>query len=237
MHYTPFGKEAVDHSKIALYFYPKDHTPTYVMHNSVIADPNIKITPNDNNWADVAYVTFPKDAILISAFPHAHYRGRSSRLELQYPDGHKQVLLALPQYDFNWQGAYEFKEPIQIPAGSKLIAYFTYDNSVRNPANPDPNRLVPWGDQSFDEMFYMAFTYQWKDETSSHLVNYDTLMNAGRQFGLIDKNIDGKIEVSELTGSLSSLVPMFSMLDRNGDGGLDATEFASASSLGRPSRN
>ena len=53
----------------------------------------------------------------------------------------------MPHYDFNWQGAYEFKDPINIPAGSKLIAYFTYDNSKRNPANPDPNRAVPWGEQ------------------------------------------------------------------------------------------
>ncbi len=29
-----------------------------------------------------------------------------------------------------------------------------YDNSSQNPANPDPNRTVPWGEQSFDEMLY-----------------------------------------------------------------------------------
>ena len=30
----------------------------------------------------------------------------------------------------------------------------TYDNSTQNPANPDPNRVVPWGEQSLDEMLY-----------------------------------------------------------------------------------
>ena len=228
MHYTPFGKEAVDHTRLGLYFYDKDKTPTHVMHNSVIADPQIQIPPNNENWADVAYMTFPKDAILLSAFPHTHYRGRSSMLEIQYPDGRRQTLLAMPKYDFNWQGYYEFEKPIDVPAGSKLIAHFTYDNSKRNPMNPDPNRTVPWGDQSFDEMFYMAYEYQWKDETSTHRVDYDIALNNSRTFGLLDKNISGKIEAAELTGQLARLAPLFSMVDRNADGGLDETELAAA---------
>ena len=28
-----------------------------------------------------------------------------------------------------------------------------YDNSICNLANPDPNKTVHWGEQSFDEMF------------------------------------------------------------------------------------
>ena len=106
-------------------------------------------------------MTFPKDALLFGAFPHAHYRGASSQLWIRYPDGKEKLLLALPHYDFNWQRDYAFQEPIAVPAGSKLIAIYTYDNSKRNPANPDPNRTVPWGDQSFDEMLYTALRYRW----------------------------------------------------------------------------
>ena len=230
MHYTPFGKAVVDNTKIGLYFYPKGQTPTYIQHNSVIADQNIQVAPNDNNWADVAYMTFPADAKLFNVFPHTHYRGRSASVELQYPDGRKELIFSMPHYDFNWQGAYNFKEPLNIPAGTKMIAHFTYDNSKRNPYNPDPNRTVPWGDQSFDEMFYMAFDYQWKEETSSHRTpQYDTALNNSRLIGMLDKNIDGKIQSAELTGrQFAALKPMFSMFDRNGDGGLDAAELAAA---------
>ncbi len=28
----------------------------------------------------------------------------------------------------------------------------TWDNSAQNPANPDPDRTVRWGDQTWDEM-------------------------------------------------------------------------------------
>jgi len=226
MHYTPFGREAVDDTKLGLYFYDKGKEPTYVMHNSVIMDTALRIPANDGAWQDTSYMTFPNDATLFSAFPHAHYRAVSTSLEIMYPDGKRQMLLALPHYDFNWQGAYVFEHPIDIPAGSKLVAHYTYDNSKRNPANPDPNRTVTWGEQSFEEMFFMSYAYQWKGETAAHRVNYDTALNASRGFGMIDKNLSGKIEVAELNGSQAALRPMFGMLDRNGDGGLDAAEFA-----------
>jgi hypothetical protein len=60
----------------------------------------------------------------------------------------------VPKYDFNWQTSYELKTPLQVPAGTKIVHSTVYDNSSQNPANPDPNRTVPWGEQSFDEMLY-----------------------------------------------------------------------------------
>ncbi|MEI7931966.1 MAG: hypothetical protein WCI21_02775 [Alphaproteobacteria bacterium] len=233
MHYSPFGKEVVDHTKVGLYFYDKGQEPNRILHNSVIANPQIQIPANNAAFEDIAYVTFPKDALLYSAFPHMHYRGRASQLELQTPDGKRQILLSTPNYNFNWQGYYDFERPIEIPAGSRLIAHFTYEHSNRNPANPDPNRVVPWGEQSFDEMFYMAYTYQWKDETASNRVNYDQALNASRTFGILDKNLSGKIEVAELSGAQAALRPMFAMFDRNGDGGLDAAELAAATATSR----
>ena len=127
VHYTPFGKEATDHSQIALYFY--DKKPEQVMHNSVIVDNTISLPPGDGNHEEVSYLSFPKDALLYGAFPHAHYRGKASDLWIRYPDGKEKLLLSLPRYDFSWQRDYAFAEPIKVPAGSKLIAHFWYDNS------------------------------------------------------------------------------------------------------------
>jgi hypothetical protein len=118
------------------------------MHNVVIMDPTIVIPAYTGRHTETAYVEFPKEALLYSAFPHAHYRAYSSDLWIQYPDGKKKLLLSLPRYDFNWQRDYTFAEPIKVPAGSKLIANYVYDNSKRNPSNPDPTIQVTWGDQS-----------------------------------------------------------------------------------------
>jgi len=155
-HYTPFGKEVTDKSLLGLYFYKDGEKPGLVMRNSVVVDFTISIPAGEARHKETAYIDVPKEMLLYSAFPHAHYRGYASDLTIRYPDGTEKLLLTLPKYDFNWQRAYEFAEPVKVPAGSKLIATYTYDNSVRNPANPDPKRTVPWGDQSFDEMFFIA---------------------------------------------------------------------------------
>ncbi|RYG85164.1 MAG: hypothetical protein EON59_12780, partial [Alphaproteobacteria bacterium] len=217
-----------------LYFYPKDKTPSMVMHNTTITQTNIRIPANQERYKDSAYLAFPKDAILYSAFFHAHYRGEAAQMDILYPDGKRKILAALPKYDFNWQREYDFAEPVKIPAGSKLITTYTYNNSKRNPANPDPSREVPWGEQSFDEMLYTQLRYRWADETSKTPVTYDKLLAAGRVMGSLDANLDNKIEKAELRGSMGkSLEPRFATLDVNRDGALDGAELAAVASSRR----
>ncbi|MET0271636.1 MAG: redoxin family protein [Phenylobacterium sp.] len=229
-HYTPFGKEAVDKSQIALYFY--DKKPELVMHNSVVIDNTIVLPAGDGNHHEVAYLEFPKDALLYSAFPHAHYRGHASDLWIQYPDGSKKLLLSLPRYDFNWQRAYNFAEPVKVPAGSKLIANYIYDNSKRNPANPDPTKQIVWGDQSWEEMFYTAIRYRWVDETSAKPNNYDELLNQSRMMGMMDDNLDGKLQKAELKSRIGdTLGKYFVQIDADKDNALNKTELAAAMKL------
>jgi len=226
MHYTPYGKSAVDQSQIGLYFYKDGETPDLMMREFVIADSFIKIPPHAAAHKEIAYAEFPKEAILYSAFVHAHYRGKASDLKIRYPDGREEMLLSLPFYDFNWQRYYDFAEPIKVPAGSKLIASYTYDNSRRNPANPDPSATVVWGDQSFEEMFFTKIRYRWVEETSSNQTGYQKLINETRMFGMLDDNVDGKLQKTELRGPLEAQAARFDAFDTNRDGALDAGEIA-----------
>ncbi|WP_372786436.1 redoxin family protein [Phenylobacterium sp.] len=235
-HYTPFGKEVVDKSQIALYFY--DKPPELIMHSVVVIDNTIVIPPGEARHQEVAYVEFPHDALLYSAFPHAHYRAYSSDLWIRYPDGKEKLLLSLPRYDFNWQRSYTFAEPIKVPAGSKLIAHYVYDNSKRNPSNPDPKIQVTWGEQSFQEMLFTSLSFRWADETAKHRVSYDGEMNAGRLMGMLDDNIDGKVEKAELKGRIGDqLAKFFDVLDKNHDGALDKSELAAAQAAMGPRRS
>jgi mono/diheme cytochrome c family protein len=225
-HYTPFGKAVTDKSQIGLYFYDKQ--PKMIMRTRVIADPTISIAPNTERHKERAYMTFDKEAMLYGVFIHAHYRGNGSQLSIQYPDGRQKLLISVPKYDFNWQRDYEFAQPVLVPAGSKLIATYTYDNSKRNPANPDSNRVVPWGAQSWDEMLYTQLRFRWTAETSANAAADER--NTGRMdaLGLLDDNIDGKVQLSELKGSIGApLKASFPTLDANKDGALDAKELAS----------
>ena len=233
-HYTPYGKETVEKTQIGLYFYKDGETPKYVMHNIGIANPSIVIPPNEEYHHEIAYLEFPHDALLYSAPSRTPTTAAARRtFAIQYPDGQEVMLLALPRYDFNWQRDYTFAEPMKVPAGSKLIARYTYDNSKRNPANPDPNRTVPWGDQSFDEMLYTALRYRWVDETSDHMKpDYDKQLQANRMMGMLDDNLDGKIEKAELKGKMGEgLKAKFALIDKNHDGVIDAKEWKVAMSF------
>ena len=67
----------------------------------------------------------------------------------------------MPRYEFNWQTTYVLKAPIVLPAGTTVKYIMTYDNSTQNKANPDPNRVVPWGQQTWDEMLFGVIRYRY----------------------------------------------------------------------------
>ncbi|MGD2134098.1 MAG: redoxin domain-containing protein [Maricaulaceae bacterium] len=231
MHYTTFGRAETDVTRVGLYFY--DEPPTYIKRSSVIADFTLAIPPGDADHFETAYMDFPRDAILYTIYPHAHYRGSSSELKIRYPDGTEEMLISLPRYDFNWQRDYDLVEPLEIPAGSKLIASWTYDNSERNFANPDPTRMVTWGDQTFAEMAYMRVNYRWVDETVENpiegLAQFDAVSMI---FGAMDDNLSDAIEREELVGPTGQgFLAAFPALDSNHDDAIDREEFAAATSM------
>lgn len=231
MHYTPYGKEAVDNSKMGFYFYPKGEEPTRIMRHYVIADNLIEIPPGEENHKEVAYAAFPKDALLHSVFLHTHYRGRAGSLEMVKPDGTREMLVSLPRYDFNWQRTYTFTDPVKVPAGAKLVATYWYDNSVRNPANPDATKTIVWGPQSWEEMHYTSLYYQWADETVARPADATTEMRAmpKRLMGAMDTNLDGKVQRDELGGRVArALGPHFDAEDADRDGALDLAELGGA---------
>ncbi len=69
------------------------------------------------------------------------------------PDGTTRPLLSIADWDFNWQGYYQYAAPLHFPAGTRLDAEWTFDNSAGNPANPsNPPKPVKFGEQTTDEM-------------------------------------------------------------------------------------
>jgi len=69
---------------------------------------------------------------------------------LTYPDGKVEKILDVPHYDFNWQLKYDTS--VKVPKGSKLRVDAHYDNSANNKYNPNPNRDVYYGEQTWEEM-------------------------------------------------------------------------------------
>jgi len=235
-HYTPYGKETTEKTEMGLYFYPKGLEPKYVLRTFLIFDFSIEIPPGEEFHKETSYIEFPNDAVLYGITPHAHVRGGSTQVSIIYPDGRTEKLLALPRYNFNWQYEYFLKTPLKVPAGSKILAKWTYDNSTRNPGNPDPTKTVHMGEQTSQEMMATYLHYRWVDETVAHQTpDHEKALQANLMMGILDDNMDGKIELAELKGGEQGPVPMlkkyFALIDANHDGALDATELANAAKL------
>ena len=122
------------------------------------------IPPNTGNWTVTGVGAFQNDALIQSVFLHAHVRGNDFTYVLTYPDGREEILLRVPNYDFDWQYRYEFAEPIRAPAGSTVKAVSRYDNSRANRRNPAPQKETYWSEQSWDDMFLTMVGYTLDDE-------------------------------------------------------------------------
>jgi peroxiredoxin len=151
LHYTADGKPETDQSELGLYVMkspPKLPLQTTGAYNSELVVP-----PHEPEAPSAAIFGFDHDTIIYDFAPHMHLRGSWFRYEALYPNGKRETLLSVPRYDFAWQTIYRLSEPKTVPAGTWIYCTGGFDNSTLNPANPNPDRRIHWGDQSFDEMF------------------------------------------------------------------------------------
>ena len=96
--------------------------------------------------------TFDKNVLITSLTPHMHLRGKAMQILADLPDGRQQVLLSVPEYEFNWQFTYRAKDPIFLPKGTRIEVHGHFDNSANKRGNPDPAKVIRWGSASENEM-------------------------------------------------------------------------------------
>ncbi|HKA23045.1 MAG TPA: thiol-disulfide isomerase [Blastocatellia bacterium] len=157
MHYTPNGTETKDRSVVGLIFAkgPVDK----IVQSKAAFDTRFAIPPGAQNYEVKAEYEFEEDSHIISLMPHMHLRGKDIIYRAIYPDGRSEILLSVPKYNFAWQVYYYPLKPIAAPKGTRLEAVAHFDNSTKNPRNPDPNREVRFGEQTWDEMMNGFFDY------------------------------------------------------------------------------
>ena len=97
--------------------------------------------------------TFRENAHILGFMPHMHLRGQGFSLRGRSTRTAKaETLLSVPHYNFNWQSVYRLAEPKAVPKGSRIHCVAHFDNSAKNPNNPDLTKMVFWGDQTWEEM-------------------------------------------------------------------------------------
>lgn len=240
IHYTPNGTATTDQVRIGLHF--ADSAPKYEVSTIPLAKVNLSIPPHAGNHIETLTRPVPMDIPVLAYMAHMHVRGKAFRFELEDPNGVRSTLLDLPQYDFNWQLRYDLQEPQVLKQGSKVLLTAVYDNSADNPANPDPSRMVRWGDQTDEEMMIgYVETYAAPGARRERMAGRTgAAANTSGQvlFSLLDRDSSGLLDAAELErvgerfpglkAENGLLERVLRETDENGDGSLSLPEFEAA---------
>lgn len=156
LHLRPTGRTEQIQASVGLYF--TDVPPARVPVMLRLTRQDLVIPAGAAAFEVSDRFVLPVDVDVYSVQPHAHYLARDMTGWATAPDGRTTRLLKIRDWDFNWQDVYHYAQPIRLPAGSTISMSISYDNSVRNPRNPNvPPREVEYGQQTSDEMAEMWF--------------------------------------------------------------------------------
>lgn len=152
VHYFPVAGTGPDQTSVGFYF--TKEKPQRRLYHIPLVNTSFKIPPGAAEHQVTATLPAFLDVNVISIYPHMHLLGKDIKVEYTKA-GKKIPMIYIDKWDFNWQGYYNYVEPIKVNAAllDNMRLTCTFDNSENNPRNPN-NPLVPvgWGEGTQDEM-------------------------------------------------------------------------------------
>ncbi len=156
-HIHAVGEEVETGSEIALWLYPKGQEPkkrTYLIGFTGLRERGfLDIQPNSIAFTE-GFTVLKENTILQNFQPHFHLRGKAMQVEAILPDGARQIVSYVGNFNFNWMTNYIYADdaaPV-FPKGTVIHISAWYDNTKNNKFNPDPDQWVGYGDRTVDEM-------------------------------------------------------------------------------------
>jgi hypothetical protein len=180
IHYHAIGEEIRDNVvELAIYFYPKGFVPkhrTVLRMFDVSRGSELDIPPGAKTITQNFY-TLQAPARIENFQPHMHMRGKMMSMEAIYPDGKRETLSMVNNFEWNWHVNYVYADDAAplLPKGTTLVFTAWHDNTAENKNNPDPTQWVGWGDRTVDEMAHC-----WVDVTYLDPIDFDQLVAARR---------------------------------------------------------
>ena len=165
VHMHAIGREVPDsYVELGIWFYPRDQVPqnrTRLRMFDARGRSGLDIPPGKVAVTqDFHVLRWPSR--LENFQPHMHMRGKTMTMEAIHPDGRKEILSQVNNFQWNWHVNYIYADhaaPL-LPAGTTLVITAWHDNTADNPNNPDHTQWVGWGDRTVDEM-----AHAWVDVT------------------------------------------------------------------------
>ncbi|HKQ77521.1 MAG TPA: hypothetical protein VJ810_27725 [Blastocatellia bacterium] len=128
--YRKNGEAASDRSSVGLYF-AKDSTGKLVRHVTINA-PATVLPPNAENHRVKALYAINESTDVVAIRPLLFPFAKSVEVVAYYPGGAVEVLILAKDYRFDWQPAYFFKKPVELPKGARVEVTAYLDNSENN---------------------------------------------------------------------------------------------------------
>lgn len=164
LHYVTTGRPEEDRTSVGLVF-AKERIDRRIRHFQCHTS-RFAIPPGAAHHRVEASKEFQYDATGFGMYSHMHLRGKDMTFHAAYPDGRKETLLAIPNFNFDWQASYRLeKDRVRFPKGTRIDCIAHFDNSAFNPYNPDPSATVRHGIQTYEEMMY-GFLFFTRDDES-----------------------------------------------------------------------
>jgi hypothetical protein len=156
MHYNTINDpDGVDRSQLQMRFTdgPAD-TPLML---TSIRVPDLYIPAGDeNNLQDISK-TIPAETNVYGIAPHMHTFGTGISVHLGTSSGQDLCMIDIPRWDFDWQGIYNFQEPILVERGSDIKIECRYNNGPNNQPIDQMPQDIRWGERTVDEMCLVYF--------------------------------------------------------------------------------
>jgi hypothetical protein len=206
VHYHPSGKKTTDQSSVGFHF---SDQPTSRPWSIIPVPPHfgilqgIDIAAGEKERIERASFVIPEDCEAFSVNAHAHYLGKRMEMTATFKDGTTRRLLRTTRWNFKWQEDYSFKEPVKLPAGTRLDVLMSYDNSESNPNNPTrPPRRVRWGPATTDEMGSITLAVMFDTKEQKEATHEALRVFLAHQ--LIDRLLEGKEGAFGLSGQIGN---------------------------------
>jgi mono/diheme cytochrome c family protein len=183
LHLRPTGQPELVRAEVGFHF--AERPPSNATALVMLGSYDLDIPPGASDYLVTDTYELPVDVEALGVYPHAHFLGREIWGFATLPNGTREWLIRIDNWDFNWQDEYRYTKPIPLPKGTTLTMRWVYDNSADNPRNPNhPPQRVVYGSLSSDEM--------------SDLV-IQVLPRTRSDLEILRRDLEWKYEISEVT--------------------------------------
>jgi hypothetical protein len=129
VHYSPAHDPVNDHTVAGVHLVD---SVAHELASSLVKNEEILIPAGAGDAQIEAARTIEEPFTLYSITPHMHQLGTDFTVSIELPE-QEATCLADVDWDFEHQGTYRLREPLELPAGTTIRTTCIYDNTASNP--------------------------------------------------------------------------------------------------------